>query len=272
MLEATQAPIKFEELIKKVCDKDQYIKTYIGEDLKVRDNKKLRTILEMMLQNSHVKRISVKPVVLQWTSKEIQKEEIFDTKDSRCDPCDLCDQQNEIPMDQSQSAFPEKTLKSQGAESKVNKEGLVTESMTPEVIGSQRAHRSHSEYDFELVAKSVLEIPMGLTKDWSIKRIGKNGDVWSCDYPGCSDNNGGNVITGSIGAIKAHALNHETVEIQEKLERLNDLNLGSLLEELEKCSRGMLQKLQNRVEHGSTLEQFILEALDVLEESKSSTR
>ena len=146
------------------------------------------------------------------------------------------------------------------------------ERITPQVTGSHKAHRSHTDYDFELVDKSVLEIPMGLSKDWSIKRIGENEDTWLCDCPGCSDNNSGNVITGSIGAIKGHALDHENIEIQEELERLNDLNLGSLLEELKKCPRDTLQMLQNRVEHGSTLERFVLEVLDEIEENKPSTK
>ena len=87
-----------------------------------------------------------------------------------------------------------------------------------------------------------------------------------CDCPGCSDNNVGNIITGSIGAIREHALNHEIVEIQDELERLSHLDLGSLLEELIRCSKDTLQIFQNHVEHGSTLERFILEALDRLEE------
>jgi hypothetical protein len=92
--------------------------------------------------------------------------------------------------------------------------------------------------------------------------ISGNGDTWLCDYPGCSDNNGGNVITDSIGAIRGHALNHEIIEIQDELERLSDLNLGSLLEELKMCSKDTLQLFQNYVEHGSRLERYILEALD----------
>lgn len=83
-----------------VYDKDQYIKTYIGKDLRVRDNKNLRTILKMMLQNSHVKRISIKPVVLQGVSKKEHKEGSSFTKDDRCDQCD-----------QSQSAFIAKNPK-----------------------------------------------------------------------------------------------------------------------------------------------------------------
>lgn len=91
-------------------------------------------------------------------------------------------------------------------------------------------------------------------------------EIMKCDCPGCSDNNVGNIITGSIGAIREHALNHEIVEIQDELERLSHLDLGSLLEELIRCSKDTLQIFQNHVEHGSTLERFILEALDRLEE------
>lgn len=53
-------------------------------------------------------------------------------------------------------------------------------------------------------------------------------------------NNGGNVVTGSSGAIRGHALNHEFIEIQDELGRLSDLNLGSLLEELKMCSKDTL--------------------------------
>jgi hypothetical protein len=106
---------------------------------------------------------------------------------------------------------------------------------------------------------------MGLYKDWSIKRIGENGDTWLCDCHGCSDNNGGNVITGRVEAIRGHALNHEIIEIHDELERLRDLDLGSLLEELKTYSKDILQRLQNHVEHRSTLERYMLEALDNLE-------
>jgi replicative DNA helicase Mcm len=258
LLEVEQKPIQFEDLVKKACDRDEYIRTYVGEHNKVRDNKRLRAILDMMLQNSHVVRIKAKPIVLQWVSPKVSEPEqpVCNNK-TQCDQCDQCDQQNE-------PSTTSKTTDSQSTESPMNKEGLVTENITTQVTGSQRAHGSHTDY-FELVDKSVLEIPMGLDKDWSIKRVGENGDTWLCDCPGCADNNGGNVITGSVGAIKAHALNHEIIEIRDELERLNDLNSDSLLEELKKYSRDTLQMLQNRVKHGSALERFILEALDNLE-------
>ncbi len=147
MLEATQAPIAFEELIKKVCDKDQYIKTYIGEDLKVRDNKKLRTILEMMLQNSHVKRIYIKPVILQWLSKKKQEEEGSpSTKDDLCDPCDPCDQQDE-------SSITSKAPDSQGITSSKNKKGLITENISPK------------HYQEILIYKDFLECQRRLEMD-----------------------------------------------------------------------------------------------------------
>lgn len=264
LLEAEQKPIQYEDLVKKACDKDGYIRTYVGERKKVRDNKKLRIILDMMLQNSHVTRINVKPTVLQWvTPKVSESEQPADSNEDQCDQCDQCDQSRS-------NIITEKTPNSEGVESAVNRERLIIENVTPQVTGSHGSHKSHTNYDFELVDKSVLEIPMGLNKDWSIKRIGESGDVWLCDCPGCSDNNGGIVITGSVEAIKGHALNHEIIEIQEELERLNDLNLGSLLEEIEKYSRDTLQMLQTRTRHRSTLERFILEALNDPESESSS--
>jgi hypothetical protein len=88
-------------------------------------------------------------------------------------------------------------------------------------------------------------MPMGFNRDGSIRRIDDNRDTWLCDCPGCSDNNGDNVITDSIGAIKGHALNHEIIESEKELGRLGDLNLASLLDELKMCSKDMLQTLQN---------------------------
>lgn len=68
-LEATQAPITFDELVEKVCAKDEYYRLYIGTNHKERENKKLRTILSMMLNHSQVKRVNLKPIVLHWVSK-----------------------------------------------------------------------------------------------------------------------------------------------------------------------------------------------------------
>jgi hypothetical protein len=220
----------------------------------------------MVLQKSHVARIKVKPTILQWVTPEVsESEKPFMNDEDQCDQCDQCDQ--------TQSVFiTEKPPKSQGAESTVNKEGLVTESITSQLAGSHGSHESHTDCDFELVDNCVLEIQMGLNKNWSIKRIDENGDMWLCDCPGCSDNNGGNVLTGSIGAIRGHALNHEIVEIQDELERLNDLDLGSLLEELKMCSKDTLQIFQIHVENGSALQHYVLEVLDDIKESRSSTR
>lgn len=48
-LEALQAPIAFEELVLKVQEKDEYIKNYLGKNLRIRENKKLRQILLQIL-------------------------------------------------------------------------------------------------------------------------------------------------------------------------------------------------------------------------------
>ncbi|MGD1838590.1 MAG: AAA family ATPase [Nitrososphaeraceae archaeon] len=71
--------ITFEELIEKVCKKNGQIANYLGynnnKQLRIRNNKKVRNIYEMLLNHTNIKLMQEKPVVLQW----------------RCDPCDPCD-------------------------------------------------------------------------------------------------------------------------------------------------------------------------------------
>jgi replicative DNA helicase Mcm len=78
--------ITLEELFKKACKNNGYIQRYLcfgfrGNDkdkpLRLRNNKKIRAIYQMLLNNTNLKRVQEKPVVLQW--------------ESRCDPCDPCD-------------------------------------------------------------------------------------------------------------------------------------------------------------------------------------
>jgi hypothetical protein len=71
-------PISFEEVIRAVCDRNEQVKRYLGRDLRLRNNIKLRHIREMVLNHEHVKLVQDKPTVFQWIEKS-------------CDPCDPCD-------------------------------------------------------------------------------------------------------------------------------------------------------------------------------------
>jgi DNA replicative helicase MCM subunit Mcm2 (Cdc46/Mcm family) len=70
IIEAAQAPISFEDTISKTCERDDYISTYIGSDHKIRSNKKLRIILDRLLEHSQIERVQIKPTILKWIPKE----------------------------------------------------------------------------------------------------------------------------------------------------------------------------------------------------------
>jgi DNA replicative helicase MCM subunit Mcm2 (Cdc46/Mcm family) len=68
-LEATQAPITFKELVDKACNTDEYISSYVGPNHDLEHNGKLTPILDMLLNHSQVRKIGLKPIVLQWIPK-----------------------------------------------------------------------------------------------------------------------------------------------------------------------------------------------------------
>ena len=179
-LDAIRVPIAFEELIKKVCDKDQYSKIYIGNDLRIRANIKLRTVLEMLLQNSHVARIQMKPVVLQWISNKSEAQD----KKEQCDPCDPCDidktpstTENTTSNSCKQVIIPPKWESKQqitgSHESHESHRPIPSIAYEAQVIRKilsnneqiRMSYGSHPDYNFDLVDKSIIEIPMGLNKD-----------------------------------------------------------------------------------------------------------
>jgi replicative DNA helicase Mcm len=76
ILEAAQAPILFEEAVLQTCKRNEYVAIYIGNDYKLRNNKKLKPILERLLEDSRIKRVQIKPTILQWISKNQSKKDI----------------------------------------------------------------------------------------------------------------------------------------------------------------------------------------------------
>jgi replicative DNA helicase Mcm len=149
ILREVQVGISLEELTKRVCERDEQIKNYLnfGNDksLRLRDNKKVRDVYEMLLNHKNVKRIQEKPVVLQWfecdggdnkdnddqdsnnsSNKTIENISTINN-DDECDLYDLCDRKNSISNDN----------KSRGLDS--------SQTTTTDIEnGSQRSHWSHS--------------------------------------------------------------------------------------------------------------------------------
>ncbi len=61
-----------EELTKTACEKNEYVKSYLlgnknnsNHLLKLDNNRKLRSVYELLIENSHIDRVKEKPIVLQ---------------------------------------------------------------------------------------------------------------------------------------------------------------------------------------------------------------
>jgi hypothetical protein len=66
ILKQNKAALSIEELCKIACEENRQIHEYLGDKFKVRDNKKLRTIIDMLLNHGSIKQIQEHPIVLQW--------------------------------------------------------------------------------------------------------------------------------------------------------------------------------------------------------------
>jgi hypothetical protein len=94
-------PMSFEEVVDTVCENNQQISKYLGPKNKLRNNMKLRSILEMLQQHSRVKIVQMKPVVLQYMRSDKEKSAALHNASTNmginegiaCDPCDTCDSQ-----------------------------------------------------------------------------------------------------------------------------------------------------------------------------------
>lgn len=69
-LEESPVPIVFEEIIEIACRRNEYVKTYVGSRFKLQENKKLRSIADMLLNHHSVSCIKQKPLVLKWYQNE----------------------------------------------------------------------------------------------------------------------------------------------------------------------------------------------------------
>lgn len=66
ILESSKAPIAVAELHKIACRRDDQISAYLGPNHNVRDNKKLRNVVDILLNRRDVKKVNDNPIVLQF--------------------------------------------------------------------------------------------------------------------------------------------------------------------------------------------------------------
>jgi hypothetical protein len=131
VLRESSSPIAFDELIESVRAKNDRVRRYSGDKLKLRENKKLRRILERLRNDTHIRTVNEKPVVLKWVSDDNVKDSSSTNSSTTCAPCDQCDLGPSDTEKKSEVSISEGT-------------GTVENNtkQNPESLGSHRAHRS----------------------------------------------------------------------------------------------------------------------------------
>lgn len=128
ILRESRFPISFEEVIESSCERNPQVDRYLGSRRKLRDNKKLRPIPEMLQNNSRVRTVQMKPVVLEYIHDDQPLVEAKAKEDEQaCDPCDHP---------------PDPYNKN---ENKNNEEKYFSEVSEVSEARAHRSHRSHSQ-------------------------------------------------------------------------------------------------------------------------------
>jgi DNA replicative helicase MCM subunit Mcm2 (Cdc46/Mcm family) len=86
ILKQTRAPLSLKELHKLACDESKEVLNYLGPIFNIRDNHKLRSILDMLLNHDSIKQTQEKPIVLQWLGGASDASDASDTKTTCDDP------------------------------------------------------------------------------------------------------------------------------------------------------------------------------------------
>jgi replicative DNA helicase Mcm len=126
ILRDSSFPIAFEEVIGTACKTNPQISRYIGRNFKLRENKKLRPILDMLEDHSHINIVTMKPVVLQYVQAS-SINNIGTNNLAACDPCDPCDHDRDTLVQNIGSKSP-------------------AENCTD--MSDRRAHRSHRAHSY----------------------------------------------------------------------------------------------------------------------------
>ena len=137
-IKAAQAPIIFEEAVSQTCKRNEYVATYIGADYILRTNKKLRSILYRILEDSRIKRVQIKPTILQCISEDQSKKDIHTNNDDKKNADSLGNNVTNVTNVTKTQAHI--TVEKDNFQDKIS-------SKSPEgkdVTGSHRAHRAHN--------------------------------------------------------------------------------------------------------------------------------
>jgi hypothetical protein len=92
VLENTSSGITIFELCKIATESNKQVKAYLGETWHIDRNKPLRRIMEEVLNNSNVKKISAKPIALQWLSDHSDHSDLQKIEEQHSDAKETKDQ------------------------------------------------------------------------------------------------------------------------------------------------------------------------------------
>jgi replicative DNA helicase Mcm len=93
MLKQSKWPLVFEELAKAVSGRNEQVRNYLGHELKLNKNWKLKNIREMLLNHDSVRQVQEKPSVLRWI--ETYSNNVIEDNSGQCEVCEVCEVEKE---------------------------------------------------------------------------------------------------------------------------------------------------------------------------------
>jgi DNA replicative helicase MCM subunit Mcm2 (Cdc46/Mcm family) len=70
IIKQIDGPVSSEEAARIACNQNQVVRDYVGPNMKLRDNNRLREIFEKVRQDSNIRTVGLKPLVLEWIKDE----------------------------------------------------------------------------------------------------------------------------------------------------------------------------------------------------------
>ena len=165
VIKRTNSSIEFTECLGIACQNNQQIRDYVGKELKLRNNWRLRPILDMLVNSPNIKQVKEKPVVLLWV--ESTDVEITQHRKFECDVCEVCDEDKEKGSNdttQTPDLDRHQSLLSSKSPLHINSDFVETEKENDDPVESIQkmanhktpSHPSHTSHTQKLV-KSRIE-------------------------------------------------------------------------------------------------------------------
>ncbi len=149
--------MQFEELVKIACDKNIRVKSYIGDKHKLRENSKIRPIIERLRNHSRVIIVSEKPIVLKWDKEH----ELAGNNGGTCAACDICDEVNNTNL------------------SKENNSNDIQYDIFKNEPISHASHTAHSSSN-RIKESDILQQESPCNAG-HISRVSPHSDIWVCE-------------------------------------------------------------------------------------------